>query len=145
MPNRFYDEYNEYTEGFLKEYEYWNLEVNYRQHTLGCYVIFCKRPSAISFSSLTDAELLEFKKVCSEIEQALLAHETFTPDRFNYLQMGNKVHYLHVHAIPRYAEPREFLGREWIDPSFKTVPVWKKENESHETINAVRDEILKIL
>jgi len=35
----------------LKEYRHWVLEVSYRQHALGCYIIFAKktRPNLILF------------------------------------------------------------------------------------------------
>lgn len=138
--DRFWDKNNEYTEGFLKEYKYWALEVNYRQHTLGCFVIFAKRPLE-KISDLNSEEIIELKNVMKEIEETLSRVDGFKPDRFNYFQMGNKFHNLHFHGIPRYALPRNFAGKEWIDETYGSVPVWTKNDVGHELVEKIRDAI----
>jgi diadenosine tetraphosphate (Ap4A) HIT family hydrolase len=140
MIDRFWDKNNEYTEGFLKEYKYWALEVNYRQHTLGCFVIFAKRRLE-KISELSSEEILELREVMAEIEKALLKADGFKPDRFNYFQMGNKFHDLHFHGLPRYALPRNFAGKEWIDETYGSVPVWTKNDVEHELVVRIRDTI----
>lgn len=140
MPNRLWDKNNKYTEGFLKEYRHWVLEVSYHQHTLGCYIIFAKRPVE-RISELETQEVDELKDVMGEIEATLSKIDMFRPDRFNYFQMGNGLHHLHFHGIPRYASGRTFDGKEWIDTTWGNVPIWSQNDENHELVARVRDAI----
>jgi len=136
-----WDKNNKYTEGFLKEYNHWVLEVSYRQHTLGCYIIFAKR-SVEKISELKTEEIDELKDVMAEIEDTLSKIDIFKPDRFNYLQLGNDVHQLHFHAIPRYNLPRSFDEREWVDKTPGSVPIWSHGDAGHELVAKLRDTIL---
>ncbi len=145
MFNRFYDSQNRYTAGVLKEYVSWMLEVSYRQHTLGCFMIFCKRQGVEKISQLTTEELVELKSVMAEIEIALITSPTFQPDRFNYIQLGNTTYQLHFHGIPRYSIPRTFGGKEWEDPTFRSSPPWTAEEQSHETVTKLKEAILPFL
>ncbi len=140
MVNRFWDTHNRYTEGFLKEYGHWVLEVSYRQHTLGSYIIFAKRPVE-KISELHTGEIDELKDVMGEMEATLSSIDAFHPDRFNYWQMGNGLHQLHFHGIPRYEHPRHFTGKEWIDRTWGNVPVWSQEDVHHDLVAQIRDVI----
>lgn len=144
MFEKFWDKEKKYIEGFLKEYKYWLLEVSYRQHTLGCYIVFCKR-EVERISELTPEEIGELPLVLKEIEEALTKNETFKPDRFNYWQMGNGLHQLHIHGFPRYSTPRFFFSREWIDAAYGHPPVWSKEGVGHDLVREVREAIKKYL
>lgn len=135
--NRFWDPKGNYIEGFVKEYKYWTLEVSYRQHTLGCFIIFCKRPVE-KISELTDTEIIELKIVMKEFEEKLTSNVAFRPDRFNYLQLGNKFHNLHFHAIPRYKAVREFGGKTWIDSTYGHPVVWTKETIPIELVRELK-------
>lgn len=131
---------DKYEEGNLKEYTYWLLTVSFRQTTLGSYIILAKRPVE-KISELLDEELIELRHVMAEIEQVLSAANDFKPDRFNYLQLGNSLHQLHFHGIPRYSTPRNFAGKEWIDSKYGTTPVILKKSEESEVteIRQIRD------
>ncbi len=59
--------------------------------------------------------------------------------------MGNKVHSLHIHGIPRFDSEKTFLGKFWRDKDFKVPPVWTYEEQSKNTVMAIRDEIKKFL
>ena len=119
---RTYDPKNEYIEGVLKEYNHWIVEVSFRQHTLGNYIIFAKR-NIEKIYELKNTEILELKTIMNEIEKAIT--KAFRPDKFNYLQLGNKLHHLHFHCIPRYKKPRNFAGRKWTDKAWGKPPIWK--------------------
>jgi len=144
MAIEYWEEYDKYPEGMIKEYKYWTLEIAYRQHTLGSYMIFAKR-KVEKISNLTNAELLGLKEVMNEIEEVLLKNEPFKPERFNYLQLGNSLHQLHFHCIPRYSSKRTYLGIEWIDPSFGTLPTWAKEDKNMEIIMKIKNRIVGLL
>ncbi len=124
MINRVWDPTNKYEEGFVKEYRHWSLEVSFRQHTLRCFIIFSKRKIE-RISDLKNEEIIELKSIMRAIEATLF--KMFKPDRFNYLQMGNELHHLHFHVIPRYKSSRKFLNKEWKDKAFGHPPIWRKE------------------
>ncbi len=142
---RFWDKNKEYLDGELKEYKFWSLEVSYKQHTFGNFIIFCKRKGVEKLSELSDKEILELKEVMQEIELALIQNKTFNPIRFNYWQMGNKVHHLHIHGIPRYNCPKKFFHKIWLDKNPNQPPIWSNKIESSQTIRVIRDEIKKFL
>lgn len=142
--NRFWDKENKYKEGFVKEYNHWVLEVSFRQHTLGCFIIFCKR-QVEKISELNKDELTELGLVMRRLEEALLKNPKFSPDRFNYLQLGNALHNLHFHGIPRYKSNRDFAGKIWKDKAFGHPPIWSSEEVSGGLVLKIKKEIEKFL
>lgn len=141
MNIRIWDLEGRYKEGFVKEYEHWVLEVSFRQHTLGCFIIFAKR-NIERISELYDVEIIELKNIMKEFESTCSSIKEFMPDRYNYLQMGNALHHLHFHAIPRYAKPRRFRNKEWIDTTFGHPPVWSKLEADKITVVAIKETFL---
>ena len=144
MVNRVWDKENQYKEGLLKEYNHWVLEISYGQHTLGSYIIFSKREIE-RISQLTTEEIDELKEVMKNIENALMKIIEFKPDRFNYLQLGNFLHHLHFHGIPRYKSQRSFNGQEWIDSTLGQPPVWSETKVGDEIVIKLRELIKKHL
>ncbi|MBI2420496.1 MAG: HIT family protein [Candidatus Levybacteria bacterium] len=139
---RIWDPQGKYKDGFLKTYKYWILEISFRQHTLGSFIIFAKRKIE-RISELENAELIELGEVMKEIEDVV--KKQFRADRFNYLQLGNALHHLHFHGIPRYASSRKFGGRIWIDKSYGHPPVWKKTETNKKLVIKIKEEIQKKL
>ncbi len=140
MPDRFWDPQGVYQAGFLREYDNWVLEVSFRQHTLGSFIIFAKE-HVERISELSDVAFLEFKNVLAQIESALTILPEFAPDRFNYLQMGNALHALHIHGIPRYASPRNFLNKTWHDTTWGHPPVWTTIEASNDLVIAIKQRL----
>lgn len=118
-----WDPQGRYEGALLKVYDHWCLEVSFRQHLPGSFIIF-SRHAVERYSQLDASALVELGKVTGEIEQALTNDPTLKPDRFNYLQMGNGLHHLHIHGIPRYQTPREFAGQIWTDEKYGHPPFW---------------------
>lgn len=86
----------------------WIWQVHENQYYLGRTILRLDRPENGSLSKCADGEwasLRENIRVCEN-----LWGELFQPDRFNYSQLGNIYPQLHVHAVPRYASPREWRG-----------------------------------
>ncbi len=144
MQHRIWDPENKYPGGYLKSYNFWTTEISYRQHTLGSFIIFANR-SVEKISDLTKDEIEELPHVMKAIEEAFASISNLQPDRFNYLQLGNAVHHLHIHGIPRYEKKRLFLDKKWIDMTYGNVPVWATANESQETVSKIRDLVLEKL
>ena len=141
MNKRIWDKEGKYKDGFVKEYKHWVLEISYHQHTLGCFIIFAKRKIE-RISELKDEEVIELKEVMSELETTLSNMEDFKPDRFNYLQMGNALHHLHFHVIPRYETSRHFMNKEWNDITFGHPPIWSKVTVDNELVLKIKGEFL---
>ncbi len=145
MTTRHYDPKNVYEGALLKEYEHWNLEVSWRQHTLGCFIIFSKRQDVRLESQLTTYELYEKQLVMRDMEAALVRHPLFRPDHFNYFQMGNALPILHYHGIPRYQTMRHFLGHPWFDVTWGNVPNWSHVEIRRQDVGILRNAILPYL
>jgi len=140
MVKRIWDPEGKYKEGFLKEFEHWSVEVSFRQHTLGSMIIFARRPVE-KISDLSDEELKDLKSAIKAAEDCLTA--AFQPDRFNYLQLGNNLHHLHFHMVPRYKTVREFADRTWKDEAWGTMPIWSQEEVPEELVKKLKAKLLK--
>ncbi len=140
---RFWDVNGEYTGGLLRFYRYWAVEISYRQHTLGSFIIFSRSEGARLISDLKPEAIAELPLVMCEVEHALRAQ--FAPDHFNYLQMGNGVPFLHFHGIPRYVSERQFFGKIWKDETWGHPPAWTYEVASIDLVTSLRDALLPLL
>jgi len=128
---RFYDPKGTYAGAVMRVYRSWILEVSWRQHTPGSFIVFCRREGVRLESELDDAEFLELRDVRREIDSALRINPDFVPDHFNYLQMGNALPSLHFHGIPRYEQRRPFLeemlDHKRADTTWGMPPAWTTE------------------
>ena len=78
-----------------------------------------------------------------EFETNLSNIKDFKPDRFNYLQMGNALHHLHFHAIPRYATSRHFMNKDWEDITFGHPPIWSKVEVDKEVVIKIKNTFMR--
>ncbi len=124
---RYWDPDGKFDGAVLKWYVHWCLEVSFHQHALGSFILFCRRSGVLLISDLHPEELAEMQLAMQEIELVLRGHPFFRADHFNYLQMGNELHLLHFHGIPRYQSPRVFFGKRWVDHAWGHPPAWTKE------------------
>lgn len=142
---RHWDPKQEFLGAALKPYEHWVLEVSWQQHTLGCYIIFCRRKDVRLISELEPEELVELVQVMREIEGALRKSPVFKPDHFNYLQLGNLLPLLHFHGVPRYNKNRRFskklLNREITDIDPKYLPLWTTDPITKEQMRDLQQEM----
>ena len=138
--DRYWDVDGKYSHGVLKEYKHWILELSYRQHTLGSFILFAKREIE-NFHEITAEESEELKYAMKEMEAVL--HRTFKPDKFNYWQMGNGLSRLHFHGTPRYKEEREYAGKILKDESWGSIPKWSFTEVDSSLLKRMGDELLK--
>jgi galactose-1-phosphate uridylyltransferase len=73
MTKRIWDIEGKYVDGFVKEYNHWIVEVSYKQHTIGCYIIFSKREIE-KISELSDEEINELKIVMKQMGRCTLQY-----------------------------------------------------------------------
>jgi diadenosine tetraphosphate (Ap4A) HIT family hydrolase len=90
----------------------WHVVINYSQNYLGKVMLVLKRHEP-DVTNLTDDEQAEFWVLLRLIKESLI--KLFQPDHFNYSFLMNQDRHVHLHVIPRYANPREFAGQVFTD------------------------------
>src|SRR5438128_1689057 len=91
------------------ELDGWIWQVHENQSYLGRMILRLARAETGSLVQCTNTEwasLLENIRRYEDILKLL-----FSPDRFNYCQLGNIYSQLHMHAVPRYASSRSWRGK----------------------------------
>lgn len=104
----------------LRETECWIWHLYPNQGYLGRVQFTLRRSCEGSLADLTAEEWEDLRNGIQTYET--LARALFQPDRFNYKQLGNQWHQVHVHAIPRYADARNWQGAEFVDQRFGDDP-----------------------
>lgn len=93
----------------------WLVALNVNQNLLGKIIIVLARHEE-SVTALTPAEWVELQGMIIKTSDRLRA--AFAPDHFNYAFLQNQDRHVHLHVIPRYAEPRHFAGVKFDDPDY---------------------------
>ncbi|MDQ2996104.1 MAG: HIT family protein [Chloroflexota bacterium] len=91
---------------------YWHVVVNHNQNYLGKVMLVLRR-HATDVAALTPNEQARLWSLLGEVKIALLG--AFQPDHFNYAFLMNQDTHVHLHIIPRYAQPRVFAGMTFDD------------------------------
>lgn len=137
---RHWDPEKRFEGAVIKIYEHWVLEVSWQQHTLACFILFCRHEKIRLQSELSDGALRDLRRAMREIEVGL-RKSPFAPDHFNYLQMGNALPLLHFHGVPRYDSNRdlskELLGREVTDENPGHFTPWSREKITSEQMGRI--------
>jgi diadenosine tetraphosphate (Ap4A) HIT family hydrolase len=105
---------------FVKDFDNWVYRISPSQFLLGAGALIHKDHKE-GLTSLNESEVIEAFKIIRKIEIAL--KKSFDPDWFNYLQTNNSVRHLHFHILPRYKQKIEFEGEEFVDKTFKDMPL----------------------
>ena len=107
---------------FIAETQHWTIVLPPNQCLLGRCVVRLRRHTE-SIAELTDAEMLEFRNVAADLEQAERA--AFGATMFNWSCLMNLAYRAnppdpHVHwwLVPRYDHPVEFADARFEDPEF---------------------------
>ena len=119
-----------YPATLIKEYDHWVVLLRPRQSTLGALVLACK-DEAETFSAITLQAFTELKEITAAIEQHL--KECFAYDKVNYLMLMMVDSDVHFHVLPRYAGPRTFEQKEFIDPGWPGPPDLSQTNDCGES------------
>ena len=125
----------------ITEFDHWLWTVRAVQSTVGAGVLSLKRFAA-QFGELSAEETSELAAASKAIEAALQA--TFQPDKMNYLMLMMVDPHVHFHVLPRYAEPRDFVGIEWKDAGWPGIPVLGGEASTDEVLHAIRDRLRSV-
>lgn len=106
----------DFSNNLIKSYKYWDVYVNQNQGYLGRCIIWCKREEAEDMIDATEEEQKELFEIIKDLRKAV--QKCFNADWFNYAFLGNQTRHLHGHFIPRYKEPKVFMGTTFIDECY---------------------------
>jgi len=134
-----------YSKFLIKQYKHWAIYLHQNQSYLGRCYVWCLREEALDLSEATQDEQAELFVVLNDLKDALA--KTFKHDWLNYAFLGNETQHLHGHIIPRYAQPREFMGKIFEDKlwghNYKTDPTFQISDEVLEGIKVkIKDRIV---
>ena len=134
----------DFSNNLVKTYKYWDVYVHQNQGYLGRCVIWCKRENSLDLTDATPPEQKELYIILNKLKKA--STKVFKPDWFNYSFLGNETRHLHGHFIPRYSEPKTFMGVVFEDKlyghNYKTDHNFKT---SRELLDGVRDSLKSAL
>ncbi len=116
----------------IRQYQYWSVMLRPAQATLGALVLAAHEP-AEALSKLSPASFTELHTITGQIESALA--KAFQNDKINYLMLMMVDPDVHFHVIPRYAQPRQFADREFIDAGWPAMPNLGQINKTDAAIN----------
>lgn len=100
----------------IKDYKYWELYLNDPHYYLGSVYLWAKRSDNVDFLDIIEEEKQEFFEIAKDVKRVL--KDLFRVDKFNIVNLQNKINHLHVHIIPRYSSPRIFEGFTFVDENY---------------------------
>ena len=116
----------------IHSFRYWSVLLRPAQATLGALVLAAHEP-ARAFSELSPASFTEMYDVTNQVEFTLT--KAFQYDKLNYLMLMMVDPDVHFHIIPRYAQPQQFGGREFVDAGWPAVPNLGHVNDTDDKTN----------
>ncbi|HRQ05182.1 MAG TPA: HIT family protein [Nitrosomonas halophila] len=119
-------------ETIIHQYAHWSVQLRPAQLTLGALVLVAHEP-VHAFSALGPASFAELQEITGQIESAL--NKAFQNDKVNYLMLMMVDPDVHFHVIPRYAQPRLFDGKTFVDAGWPGVPDFGKTNVTDSAAN----------
>jgi len=107
----------DYEQFKIQSYNHWDLYLHLQQYPyLGRSYAAASRANADVITDITAEECNElFFKIIPAWNHAI--HRLFGKFRPNVAILGNDWPHLHAHLIPRFQEPKEFYGIQFVDPN----------------------------
>lgn len=116
----------------IRQYQYWSVLLRPAQATLGALVLAAHEPVQ-AFSELSPASFTELHDITRHIEATLT--KAFQNDKINYLMLMMVDPDVHFHVLPRYAQPKQFAGLEFVDAGWPAMPNLSQINKTDATTN----------
>jgi diadenosine tetraphosphate (Ap4A) HIT family hydrolase len=128
-----------FPDSLVRDYTHWAVLIRPRQVTLGCFIL-AEKSNATTFGQLSQESLLEFGRVCRDIEATLEAE--FQNEKINYVALMMVDPNVHFHVLPRYSTSRSFMGFEFADTGWPKHPDMQYANEMPpETLVALQSQL----
>jgi diadenosine tetraphosphate (Ap4A) HIT family hydrolase len=103
----------------LAQTDHWTVLLRPKQPTLGSLVVVCREPVQ-AFGAVSTAGFADLARLVPRIEAMLRAVVGY--ERINYLMLMMVDPDVHLHVIPRYAQPREHQGVVYADVGWPGPP-----------------------
>lgn len=103
----------------IHETAHWVWSVRPVHCTLGAGVLSLKR-FCPRFGDMNREEAADLQVMTQHIEARLT--DTFKAEKFNYLMLMMVDDHLHFHVLPRYSQPQQFGGLDWVDSAWPKPP-----------------------
>ena len=129
--------------GVLKEYDHWVVLFRDKQVTIGSVIIMSKELDKNSLGDVSIEAWGEFCIVSKDVEDIL--KRAFKAEKFNYLALMMYDPEVHFHVIPRYSQPVQFSGREFIDPDWPNATKRIAMDLDAETLDAIKSKLLSVI
>lgn len=97
----------------VSDFRLWKVFLHESQFYLGRCYIWAKREGLVDLMDARPDEREELFLVGHVMKTALSS--LFQPNLFNWASLGNISSHCHLHLIPRYREPRNFAGLQFVD------------------------------
>ena len=105
-------------ESVIEERPAWTLAVNRNQDLLGKTILVLRR----ACTAVIEIEPDEWLRLHVELQRLVPAiARLFQPDQFNFAFLMNLDAQVHLHVVPRYASPRRWHDREFVDAHWGNV------------------------
>jgi diadenosine tetraphosphate (Ap4A) HIT family hydrolase len=101
--------------GEARASDHWRIVVNRNQNLLGKTMLVLRRHLE-RVSDLSAEEWRDLHVQLGDVTERL--DRAFSPDHYNYAFLQNADRHVHLHVIPRYAEPRELAAERFDDPDW---------------------------
>jgi diadenosine tetraphosphate (Ap4A) HIT family hydrolase len=99
-------------ETLVEESQYWTIAANLNQNLIGRLILVLNRDA----EAITALSAPEWSDLHWEIARTRRALDViFQPDQYNYAFLMNLAPQVHLHVVPRYAEPRTWAGAQFED------------------------------
>ncbi len=99
----------------LDECVHWQVRLNLNQNLLGKLIIVLRRHEEQVVALTAD----EWNALHNQVRlMTARLRAAFEPDHFNYAFLQNQDRHVHLHIIPRYAQPRDVAGHRFEDPDY---------------------------
>jgi len=134
----------------LKECSLWTLFLHSNQYYIGRAYAWLKREGEMQrLSQMTSEEIQELHVAILPAYEDVLA-SLWKPKHMNYAWLGNEFTqhqgHGHLHIIPRYDQPIQFVGAEFIDERWgKNYSPYPKQQYSDELVFTIRDALRNAL
>lgn len=99
--------------------DHWTWSVRPVHSTLGAGILSLNR-FCPSFGEISQPEATDLGTMVRHIENALQV--AFSPQKMNYIMLMMVDRHLHFHVLPRYSQPKDFGGLQWIDSGWPKPP-----------------------
>lgn len=129
--------------GVIQEFEHWVVLFRDKQVTIGSVIIMSKQLDKDSLGDVSAQAWQEFGQVCKFVEHRL--HKAFGAEKYNYLALMMRDPEVHFHVIPRYSQPVQFSGREFVDPDWPNATKRIAIDLDKATLEAIKNKILSVV